>query len=94
MRNWMTDRWAIVNESIAPKAYMFPRNSALPGMIVMQATKPNKRIPTHGVLKRGCSRLRRSGTWRCSPIEYTSLDAPMMPALVAMNRIVAASNPT
>ena len=45
----MTDRWAIVNDSIAPKAYIFPRKSACPGMSVMMATPLNTRIPIHGV---------------------------------------------
>ena len=83
-----------MNESIAPNAYMLPRNVALPGISVTQAIAPNTRIPIHGVPYFGCSRRSRSGIWRCRPIEYTSRDTPMMPAFVAMNRIVAARMPT
>ena len=84
----------MLKESMAPKAYMLPRNSAFPGMIVKHAIPPNSRIPTQGVLKRGCRRLSLSGTCLCRPIEYTSREAPMIPAFVAMNRIVVASRPT
>ena len=48
-RSRITARWAIVNESIAPNAYMLPRNSALPGIIARQAIAPKIRIPIHGV---------------------------------------------
>ena len=93
-RSLMTARCAIVNDSIAPNAYMLPRNSACPGIIARHAMPPKIRIPIHGVPNFGCSWRRRSGTWRWMPIEYTSRETPMMPALVAMNRIVAASRPT
>ena len=94
LRSRITDRCAIVNDSIAPNAYMLPRKTACPGISVRHAIPPNTTIPIHGVRKRGCSRRRPSGTCRCSPIEYTSRETPMIPALVAMNRIVAASSPT
>ena len=34
-----TEMWAIVNESIAPNAYMFPRKSACPGIRATQAMR-------------------------------------------------------
>ena len=61
--------WAIVNDSIAPNAYMLPRKSAWPGISVRQAIPPNTMIPIHGVRYFGCSWRSCSGTWRCSPIE-------------------------
>ena len=47
-------------------------------------------IATYGVLNFGCTCRIASGSWRCWPIEYVSRETPMMPALVAMIRIVAA----
>ena len=44
-RSRMTARCAIVNDSIAPKAYMLPRKAALPGITAMQATAPKIMIP-------------------------------------------------
>ena len=61
--------WAIVNDSIAPNAYMLPRNMAWPGISVRQAIAPNTMIPIHGVRNFGCSWRSRSGTWRWRPIE-------------------------
>ncbi len=40
---------AIVNDSIAPKAYILPRKSALPGSSVTIAIPPKMTIPIHGV---------------------------------------------
>ena len=54
-RRRMTARCAIVNDSIAPNAYMLPRNTAWPGISVMQAIPPNTMIPIHGVRYFGCS---------------------------------------
>ena len=54
-RSAITEMCAIVNDSIAPNAYMFPRKSAWPGISVRQAIPPNTMIPIHGVRKRGCS---------------------------------------
>ena len=65
----MTDTCAIVNDSIAPNAYMLPRKSAWPGIIATQAIAPKTRIPIHGVPYFGCRRRSRSGIWRCRPIE-------------------------
>ncbi len=65
----ITAAWAIVNDSIAPNAYMLPRKSACPGSSVTHATTPKIRIPIHGVPYFGCSRRRRSGSWRWMPIE-------------------------
>ena len=61
----MTAACAIVNDSIAPKAYMLARKSAWPGSSVRQAMTPKTRIPIHGVLNFGCSRRRRI-TARCA----------------------------
>ena len=49
LRRRMTEMCAIVNESIAPKAYMLPRNTAWPGIIARHAIAPKSRIPIHGV---------------------------------------------
>ena len=49
IRSLMTATCAIVNDSIAPKAYMLPRKAAWPGIIVTQAIAPKSRIPIHGV---------------------------------------------
>ena len=68
-RSRITETCAIVNDSIAPNAYMSPRNSALPGSRVTIAAPPNTRIPIHGVRKRGCKRRSASGSWRWMPIE-------------------------
>ena len=65
----VTDRCAIVNDSIAPNAYRLPRNVGLAGDQREAAIALNMMIPTHGVRKRGCSWRRRSGTWRWIPIE-------------------------
>ena len=40
-----------MNDSIAPNAYMLPRNSAWPGISVRHAIAPNRMIPIHGVRK-------------------------------------------
>ena len=65
----VTDRCAIVNDSIAPNAYRFPRKVAWPGISVIAAIVLKMMIPTHGVPNLGCSRRRRSGTCRWIPIE-------------------------
>ena len=69
IRSRITETCAIVNDSIAPNAYMFPRKAAWPGSSVTIATAPKIRIPIHGVLYRGCRRRSASGTWRWMPIE-------------------------
>ena len=46
-------------------------------------------IATYGVRHFGCTCRIASGNWRCRPIEYVSRETPMMPAFVAMIRIVA-----
>ncbi len=38
-----------MNDSIAPNAYMFPRKSALPGIIARQASTPKTMIASQGV---------------------------------------------
>ena len=94
-RSWITDAWAIVNESIAPKEYIVPRNAVRPGMSTRHDTRPaNTSRLSHGVLKRGCRRRKTSGSCRCVAIEYVMRDAPITPAFVAMKRIVAARMPT
>ena len=47
-------------------------------------------MATYGVLNFGWTWRTASGSWRCCPIEYVNLETPMIPALVAMIRIVAA----
>ena len=39
----------MLNDSIAPNAYMLPRKSAWPGISVTHAMPPKTRIPIHGV---------------------------------------------
>src|SRR4051794_14494768 len=51
----------MLNDSIAPNAYMLARKSAWPGMSVRHAMPPKIRIPTHGVPYFGCSWRRRAG---------------------------------
>ncbi len=59
----MIDAFAIANESIAPKLYIVPRKSILPGSRVRIESSPEKKISdSHGVLKRGCRRRSRSGS--------------------------------
>ena len=56
---------------------------------------PAKRISErYGVLNRGWRRRNTSGICRYVAIEYVIREAPMIPAFVAMKRIVAASTPT
>ncbi len=67
---WITAAWARVNDSIAPKAYRFPRNWVDPlGIISNTAITLKKMMATYGVLYLGCTRLMIGGSWRCSPIE-------------------------
>src|SRR5437588_112800 len=58
-RRRMTARCAIVNDSIAPNAYMFPRKVAWPGIRVRRATPPHKLIPIHGARTQGSRKERR-----------------------------------
>ncbi len=58
-----------MNESIAPNAYILPRKSASPGMIVTIAIRPKTMIAMYGVRNLGCSWRSFSGSWRCWPIE-------------------------
>ena len=78
-----------------PEGVQIPQKRVDPlGIISTTAITLKKMMATYGVLYFGCTRLMMGGSWRCSPIEYVSLETPMMPALVAMIRIVAARNPT
>ena len=43
-RSWITETWAIVNESIAPNEYIVARKSAWPGISVIIATPEKTRI--------------------------------------------------
>ena len=94
-RSWITAACAIVNESIAPNAYMRPMKSTLPGSMKRIEKKPAKTSSaSHGVLNFGCSRRNSSGSCRWLDIEYVMREAPITPAFVAMKRIVAARTPT
>ena len=80
---------------MAPKAYMRPMKSTLPGSRKTIEANPAKTTSaSHGVLNFGCRRRKTSGSWRYVDIEYVMRDAPITPALVAMKRIVAARIPT
>ena len=60
-----TDACAIVNESIAPNAYMRPMKSTFPGSRKRIEKRPAKTTrASAGVLKRGCSRRKTSGSCR------------------------------
>ena len=84
-----------MNESIAPKAYIRPRKSTCPEMRKSVGAMPAKtRSESHGVFSFGWSRRKTCGSWRYVAIEYVMREAPMIPAFVAMKRIVAASTPT
>ena len=64
-RSAMTETCAIVNESIAPNAYMLPRKSVLPGRSTTIESSPAKnRSDNHGVLNFGWSRRKTSGSCR------------------------------
>ena len=91
----MTAACATVKESIAPKEYIVPRKSTFPGSSTRIDTKPAKTTSaSQGVLKRGWSFRKAPGSCWYDAIEYVIREAPMMPAFVAMKRIVAASTPT
>ena len=66
----------------------------LPGRTRTTAIAAKKRIVNHGVWKRGCSRAKTPGSWRCSASDQERREMPIIPALVAISRIVAASAPT
>ena len=64
-RSAITEACAIVNESIAPNEYIVPRKSTLPGSRTpIEITPANTISDSHGVLKRGCSRRKTSGSCR------------------------------
>ena len=58
------------------------------------ATTEKTMIAMYGVLNRGWTWRRISGSWRCWPIEKVSRESPISAALVAISRITAASTPT
>ena len=61
----ITEICAIVNDSIAPKAYMSPRNVVLPGSRTMiEISPPKTTSDNHGVLNFGCRRRKTSGSCR------------------------------
>ncbi len=66
----------------------------LPGSTSAIAIAAKKRIVNQGVSKRGWSRAKTPGSWRCSASDQESREMPIMPALVAISRIVAARAPT
>ena len=95
MRSATIDACAIVNESIAPNAYMRPRKSTWPdSRKIVGPIAPKTISASHGVFSFGCSRRKISGSWRWLDIAYVMRDAPITPAFVAMKRIVAARIPT
>jgi hypothetical protein len=64
-RSAITDAWAIVNDNIAPNAYMSPRNVTCPGSSTAIAAPPaNTTSDSQGVLNLGCRRRNTSGSWR------------------------------
>ena len=94
-RSAVTEACAIVNESIAPNAYMRPRKSTWPASRKIVGAMPAKTTSeSHGVFSFGWRRRNTDGSWRWLAIAYVMRDAPMTPAFVAMKRIVAARMPT
>ena len=85
-----------MNESIAPNEYIVPRKSVWPGRIVRIGITPAKTTSaSHGVLNRGMQAPEDRGAAAGTPaIAYVIREAPITPAFVAMNRIVAARTPT
>ena len=64
-RRAITETCAIVNDSIAPNAYISPRNVVFPGSSTMIEIKPAKMTSdSHGVLNFGCKRRNTSGNCR------------------------------
>jgi len=62
---------------------------------ISRLASPEKKIRVnHGVLYVECSRENSCGSWRCSDSDHDSREIPIMPAFVAMKRIVAARIPT
>ena len=95
IRNAIKETCAIVNDSIAPNAYISPRNVVCPGSSTTIGISPPKTSSdSHGVLSFGCSRRKTSGSWRYVDIAYVIREAPITPAFVAMKRMVAARMPT
>jgi hypothetical protein len=68
-RSRITETWAIVNDSIAPKEYIVASSSVSPGISAIAPTAENARIAMYGVLKRGWTWRSPSGSWRCWPME-------------------------
>ena len=64
-RSATTAACAIVNESIAPNAYIVPRKFVWPGrMTAIEAIPAKTTSASHGVWKRLCSRRKTSGSCR------------------------------
>ena len=59
----------------------------------MLASSEKKTSVNHGVRYLECSLENNCGSWRCSDSDHDRREIPIIPALVAMNRIVAASSP-
>ena len=62
-------------------------------MISTTAIAEKKAIVNHGVRYLGWRLEKMPGSWRCSASDQESREIPIIPALVAMIRIVAASAP-
>ena len=64
-RSVVTARWAIVNESMAPNAYIRPRKSTCPESRKSVGPIPAKTTSdSHGVFSLGCSLRNAAGSWR------------------------------
>ena len=69
-RNAITEACAIVNESIAPNAYMRPRKSTCPESRNNDGATPAKTTSeSHGVFSFGCSLRNTAGSCRYDAIE-------------------------
>lgn len=65
MRSAITEKCAIVNDNIAPNAYLLPRKLVQPGMMTrIELTPANTIGDGHGVLNLGSRRRNTSGSCR------------------------------
>jgi len=75
-RSAITDTCAIVNDSIAPNAYMLPRKSVRPGRsTTIESSPPKTSNDNQGVLNFGCSRRKTSGSCLYDAMAYVMRDA-------------------
>ena len=92
-RSTITERWASVNASIAPKAKMPARKSMSRDSDRPKPITAASAIVTYGVERRPSSRDRTLGIWRWVPSEYASRPMPSIWPLTACTRTMRAGEP-